>query len=59
MTLAVLGTAFAIWLICSMFDRLRLAIFNALKVKEKCVKLEIYLRARIEPIMDKLAAQES
>ena len=59
MTLAVLGTAFVIWFVCSMIDKLRLAIFNALKIKEKCVKLETYLRTKIEPVMDKLAVQES
>ncbi len=45
--LAVLGTAFGLWLVCSLIDRVRLALFDVLKVKEKCADLESFFRRRL------------
>ncbi|MBQ9349140.1 MAG: hypothetical protein IJT94_17680, partial [Oscillibacter sp.] len=44
---AVLGVAAGIWLACSLLDRLRLALFQFLGVRERCIRLEERLRARL------------
>lgn len=38
--LLVFGCALAIWLVCSLIDKIRLIIFNKLKVKDLSIKLE-------------------
>jgi hypothetical protein len=47
MAIAVLGTALAIWFICSMIDKVRLEIFKILKVKQLLNNTENTLRAKI------------
>jgi hypothetical protein len=46
MAFAVLGTALAIWFICSMIDRIRLEIFKILKVRQLSNNIEIVLKAK-------------
>ncbi|MBQ0084077.1 MAG: hypothetical protein KBS52_04855, partial [Clostridiales bacterium] len=40
MMLALIGLGLAIWLICSLIDKLRLELFKLLKIKELSVKTE-------------------
>jgi hypothetical protein len=47
MVIAVIGTALAIWFICSMIDKLRFEIFKLLKVKQLSNKFEDILREKI------------
>jgi hypothetical protein len=44
MVLLVLGTAFAIWLVCSLIDKLRLKLFEVLKVKQLASNIEDSLK---------------
>lgn len=55
MVLAVLGTAIFIWLIGSLVDRIRLSIFNFLKVKELCSFLEQKISCLIYILKKKLS----
>lgn len=51
MILAVIGTALAIWFVCSLIDKIRLIIFNALKIKELSVRTERFLAKKINHII--------
>jgi surface polysaccharide O-acyltransferase-like enzyme len=44
MVLLVLGTAFAIWLVCSLIDRIRLKLFEVLKIKQLAGNIENSLK---------------
>lgn len=50
MVLAVIGTALAIWFVCSLIDKIRLMIFNALKIKDFCVWIENSIAKKIRSI---------
>lgn len=46
MLFAVLGTAFLIWLVCSLTDKVRLEIFRIFKIKEFSDKIEKMLKRK-------------
>jgi hypothetical protein len=51
MVLLVLATAFAIWFICSLIDRLRLKLFEVLKVKQLAGDIEDSLKNKFNKIL--------
>ena len=55
MVCCVLGTALAIWLICAMTDKLRLAVFKAVKIPLLCKSVENKMKNFIKSYSDKLA----
>lgn len=53
MFLSIISTALAIWLVCSLIDKIRLTIFNALRIKKLSVKTERFLAEKINRIIIK------
>lgn len=51
MFLSIIGTALAIWLVCSLIDKIRLTIFNALKIKKLSVRTEKFIAKKINRII--------
>lgn len=51
MFLSIISTALAIWLVCSLIDKIRLTIFNALKIKKLCVWTERFIAEKINRII--------
>lgn len=50
MVLSIIGTALAIWLICSLIDKIRLLIFDALRIKKLCVHAENFIAEKLRHI---------
>lgn len=50
MVFAIIGTALAIWLVCSLIDKIRLIVFNVLKIKEFCVWIENLVAEKLRHI---------
>ena len=50
MILSIIGTALAIWLICSLIDKIRLLIFDALRIKKLCVLTENFIAEKLRCI---------
>jgi len=48
MMLSAVGTAFGIWLICSLIDAVRLRLFRLLKVRERCGRLDGWLQRKLQ-----------
>lgn len=57
MVLSVLGTAFAIWLICSLIDRARLMLFSALKIRQLSDAIERFCAAGMHRISGMLRSR--
>ncbi len=57
--IVVLGVAFAIFIICLIIERIRLSLFNVLKINKTaekiCYKLELFLRKYINKICDRIS----
>lgn len=51
MLLSVIATALAIWFVCSLIDKIRLTIFNALKIKNLSVRAESFFAEKINRII--------
>lgn len=47
LTLAIIGTALGIWLLGSLTDRIRIAVFRLLRIKKMCDKLEDCVKEKI------------
>ncbi len=50
---AIILTVLGIWLICSLIDRIRILLFDLLKVKKYCIKLENLGRKIFDKVYDK------
>ena len=54
---AIILTVLGIWLICSLIDRIRILLFDLLKIKKYCAKLESLGRKMFDKLYDKYFAE--